>query len=98
MAYINLAVNNTNPASRDEQIGIWIRKGLEVTAPMLDTLLPWYFKFIWVTTAGSVSVENQEGDIIPIPALPVGFLFPVIGRKILSAGTTASGIYVYTSE
>lgn len=98
MSFISTKVNPTNPASRDEQIGIWIRDGMEVTVPEFDIELPWHFKFIWVTVAGSVVYENQAGKAITVPNLPTGFLWPGIGRKILTAGTTATGIYVYTSE
>lgn len=96
--YIKSEVRNVNPYSRDEQIGPWIRKGLKITPAFLDVELPWFFKFIWATIPGDVTYENQEGELVVVESFPARFLWPGIGRKILSAGTTAGGITVYGSE
>jgi hypothetical protein len=109
--YQNIKVQNTNPLSRDENIGPWCRDGFKIDGVVdyFGKELPFYFKFIWVTTPGDVVFENQNGELKVIESLPARFLFPAYGRKILASGTpskgnwgfkstTAADITVWTSE
>lgn len=95
MAYLNNAINNVNPASRTEQVGIWIQKGKRA---VLDQDVGWVFKWFRINSPGDITVEDIEGNPMLFESVQVGEFVPAWGRKILSAGTTGSDIMVYTGE
>lgn len=96
MSAQNIDIRNTNPNSRDEQLGRFTRRG-ELVVPDSFQTFP-YFKKIMVTVAGNVAYENQFGESVIIPLCQPGTEYYHVGRRILSTGTTATGIHVYTSE
>lgn len=96
MSVQNIDIRNTNPQSRDEQLGRFTRRGGVVVLDAFQTFP--YFKKIMVRVAGDVAYENQFGESVILPLCQPGFVYWEVGRRILSVGTTATGIYVYTSE
>lgn len=54
-----------------------------------------YPKDIWVTAAGNIvflplKAADDGAHLITVTAAPVGFVFPVRARRVMSSGTTAS--------
>jgi hypothetical protein len=96
MSVTNTRILNLNPESRDFQIGLHTRRG-EAATPDSFQSFP-YFKKIMVTVAGDVEYENQLGEAVLVPACQPGVEYNQVGRRILSLNTTATGIYVFTSE
>jgi hypothetical protein len=47
---------------------------------------------LMVAGAGDVSVETLGGDTVTLPALQPGVQYAVLARRVLAAGTTATGI------
>jgi hypothetical protein len=47
---------------------------------------------IMVTQAGSVSAVLKSGDMVTLPNLIVGVVYPFRVARVLEAGTTATGI------
>lgn len=95
MAYLSNEINNVNPASRTEQVGIWIQKGGTIT---LDVDLGFVFKFLRVRTAGDLNVKGIDGNSYLVPDAQPGEFFPTWGTTVLSAGTTATGIFWFGGE
>lgn len=48
-----------------------------------------------VTVAGNVAVNFPDGSTGVIPGLLPGFIHPISATRILTTGTTATGIKVY---
>ena len=88
------SIRPTNYFSRDEEIGPYIRDG---QLAVLDVELPWFFKYIYRTAAGTVVFENQAGKAVTIPDVQPYILIPAIGKRILT-GTAAGDVWVYTGE
>jgi len=94
MSYLNNQIGNVNPASRTEQVGIWLLNG--ANAPMtLDQDLGFVFKFLRVRTAGDVEVKGIDGNSYIIIDAQPGEYHPGWGTAVLSANTTATGIFWY---
>lgn len=47
---------------------------------------------LWVTGAGDVAVYTEEGDEVTL-TLAVNTIYPFAVGRVLSTGTTATGIY-----
>jgi hypothetical protein len=47
---------------------------------------------IIISTAGDVAVVLKNGDTLTLPALAAGVIYPVRVSRILSTGTTATGL------
>ena len=47
---------------------------------------------LMVTGAGDVTVVLRDGDTLTLPALTPGVIYPFRIRRVLSTGTTASGV------
>ena len=76
----------------------WLKAGI---APTFDTVtpsdtadLPRPGVLVVTGTAGTIAVHTLHGDVRTIPA---GFDLPVVVRRVLATGTTATGILVFTS-
>lgn len=61
-----------------------------------DVLFPYECRGIIVGTPGTINVRKLDGSLgaTPLPAMPAGFLYPVVGLGIALAGTSAAGIVV----
>ncbi len=51
---------------------------------------------IIVGTPGTLDVRKLDGSYgnAPLPAMPAGYLYPVVGLGLRASGTTATGIIV----
>ena len=92
MAYLNGEINNVNPFSRTEQVGIWIQNGGAIT---LDVPLGHVFKFLRVRTVGDINIRGIDGNAYLLIDAQPGEYHPVWGTEVLSSSTTATGIYWY---
>lgn len=81
-------------STRRERLGRFASKGT-TTAVTLDAENPWPFSSFMVTTAGNVTIEDGEGNQMTFPACQIGRQYWAVGVKVLTAGTTATGIFVY---
>lgn len=51
------------------------------------------FNAIYVGTGGDVAIKHSEGgSAVPYPSVPSGSILPVAGVRVMSTGTTASGM------
>lgn len=50
---------------------------------------------ISLEVAGTLAIITQDGTTITIPGLAVGVLHPIGAQRVLSTGTTATGIVGY---
>jgi len=50
------------------------------------------FKMLLVTTGGNVAIEKLDGTSVILPAIPDKTYLPTVGFRVLTTGTTASGI------
>lgn len=55
-----------------------------------STILP-TFRALMIGVTGDVAVRMANGDLITFATVPAG-TFPIQGNKVLSTGTTATGI------
>ena len=81
-------------STRRERLGRFASKGF-TSAVTLDVENPWAFSSFMVSTAGDVVVQDGEGNLMKLPACQVGRQYWAVGVKILSSGTTATGIFVF---
>lgn len=71
-----------------------ISKSLEYITPGPGDL-PFFTRRIIVTgTAGDLAIMMADGRTLTIPAVPTWFPLDIAAQRILSAGTTATGILV----
>ena len=69
-------------------------KGKAITASDTDVLEPMP-RAVLVTVTGAVAVEYEDGSQHVIGELAQGVMHPMQVKKVLSAGTTATGISVF---
>lgn len=74
----------------NNNIGLYITSSGSVT---LDTTFPEPAVFIKCTGAGTISYENELTGNTGSLALEAGEMVPVACTKILTVGTTATGLY-----
>lgn len=93
---LSYVIQKINPVARGREIGIWPKRGGLIT---LDVPVGEPIKFIRVRTAGDVVMSDAFGNTITIPDVQPGrFDLATWGDRILSAGTTATGIYWYGGD
>lgn len=95
MSYLGNEINNVNPTTPTNQIGIFPQKGGLLTA---NTHLGFCFKMIRVRTAGDVNIMGIDGNAMLIIDVQPGFFTIAEGYGYLSSGTTATGIYWYGGQ
>ena len=80
-----------SPAMRTFEMGAFITRGGAIT---LDTYLDAdeIFKVIFATTGGLINVEGIDGNTFIVAVQDNGGV-PVVGRRILTTSTTATGLY-----
>lgn len=52
------------------------------------------FDGIMVTVAGNVAVEMLGGNVVTLPGLQPGVIYPIAGVRVMATGTSATGIVV----
>ncbi len=78
---------------RDTQVGLTspVQGGFDVT-PDDVTDLSKVTRGLMVATAGDVAVVLRSGETLTLPGLTPGAIYPVRVSRVLSTGTTATGI------
>jgi len=94
-AYLRNQPNSVNPATRLENLGRYATIGGSI---VLDQDVGLVFKFVVPTTPGSIVIQGIDGNSITWPSVQEGQRVDVVGTKVLSAGTTATGIHWFSGE
>jgi hypothetical protein len=78
---------NTYPVEPDSPPS----RAIDITPNDSDDLT-FVIRGLMVAEAGNVAVETVLGDTVTLPALQPGAQYAILCRKVLAAGTTATGI------
>lgn len=81
-------------SARGDDIGRYPTKGV-MTPVTLDVENPWFFKKFMVRVAGDVVVVGKDNNPFTYPACQPGIPYQTFAKMIQSAGTTATGIYIF---
>lgn len=66
---------------------------LRVITPSDSTILAPYPRSIYVAVGGDVAILGVDDTVaVVLPAVPSGVIIPVNAQKIMSTGTTATGL------
>jgi len=68
-----------------------VQGGFDVT-PADGVDLPFVTRALMVSAAGDLAVAMKNGDLITLPGLTPGVIYPVRAVQIAATGTTATGI------
>jgi hypothetical protein len=93
MSYLGNAINNINPATPTNRLGIIPQKGGPLVA---DVHVGFPFNLIRVRTAGDVNLMGIDGNPMLIIDVQPGFYTVGEGFGYLSSGTTATGVHWYS--
>jgi hypothetical protein len=87
---IEYKTHPVSPGMRMDNLGAFITRGGAIT---LDAYLPndEIFKVLFCTTGGVVRVEGIDGNTFEVNLQDNGGA-PIVGRRVLTAGTTAAGL------
>lgn len=75
-------------------IGRFASQGM-ITPVVLDVEVPYIFSSFMVSTAGDVVIQDTGDEFYKMVSCQPGTQYWAVGKKIISAGTTATNIYVY---
>jgi hypothetical protein len=56
------------------------------------------FKMLLVTTGGNIVIEKLDGTTATLTGIPDRMYLPTIGFRVMTAGTTASGIVWFSGK